>query len=151
MNKGVEILLQRMDSNPDEFIPDAPYTTFPSKWGEIVRAVIARKQNLDPKPPYYDLPYLTEEEVALLYDKILKIQGDNFTKHVMSTLLADDSSEGSISIDMTPNNRINSIHQSKIEHLKIRQEEAEQLMQRELLKAYVEEAKRRAKEAIPCK
>jgi hypothetical protein len=133
MNKGVEILLQRMDSNPDEFIPDAPYTTFPSKWGEIVRAVIARKQNLDPKAPYYDLAYLTEEEVTLLYDKILKIQGDNFTKHVMSTLLSDDSSEEKESVS-----RVGSIHQSKIDLLRQRQEEAEKRMQVDLMKAYME-------------
>jgi hypothetical protein len=41
MNKGVQILLERMSSNPDEFTPDLR-NGYPPKWRNIILSVEMR-------------------------------------------------------------------------------------------------------------
>ena len=96
MNKGVEILLERMTSNPDEFLPEvAPreYTHYPEKWGPVISAVYARKHRREGHAPFYDLSFLSDADIDALFNKLQEIRGDHFTKCVMSILLTDDSSE----------------------------------------------------------
>lgn len=93
MNKGVEILLERMTSNPDEFVPTVPGVLEPIKWSEIISSVFARKHGREGHPPYYDLSFLSDEDVDALFNKLQSIRGDHFTKSVMATLLTHDSSE----------------------------------------------------------
>ena len=93
MNKGVEILLERMTSNPDEFLPSLQGSSYPAKWADTISAVYARKHRREGHAPFYDLSFLSDEDVDALFDKLQEIRGDHFTKRVMATLLTDDSSE----------------------------------------------------------
>jgi hypothetical protein len=89
MNKGVEILLARMESNPEEFIPDL-MGAYPVKWRKVLVDIRARMHD---KSYRSDLTFLTQEEVKMLWAKMQSIQGDLFTKHIMNTLLQDESYE----------------------------------------------------------
>lgn len=79
MNQGVEILLSRMDSNPDEF------TTARGKWDWIMDGVNRRVAGKDKDV----LAYLTDEEAQVLYDKMQLLARDGFTRSVMETLLEE--------------------------------------------------------------
>jgi len=86
MNKGVQILLERMSSNPDEFVPDIHGKYLP-KWRNIILAVYMR---VDGGKDYRDhLPFLTDKEIKALHEKMQSLQGDLFTKQVMNILLRD--------------------------------------------------------------
>ena len=86
LNKGVQILLERMSSNPDEFIPTVR-GDYPAKWRNIILSVIMRTQG---GKDYKDqLPFLSDKEIKALHEKMQSLQGDLFTKQVMNTLLKD--------------------------------------------------------------
>ena len=74
MNKGIEILLERMKSNPEEFISEANYGE--SKWSAMVS---------------YFKGFLDEEEVKTLMDawqeNTKKVMQERFTQQVMKELL----------------------------------------------------------------
>ena len=80
MNQGVEILLARMDSNPDEF------TTVRGKWDWVMEGVNRRIAGKDKDV----LAYLTDEEAQALYDKMQLLARDGFTRNVMETLLHEE-------------------------------------------------------------
>ena len=42
--------------------------------------------------PYFNLKFLSDEEVLALHTKLQEIRGELFTKDIMARLLADDSS-----------------------------------------------------------
>jgi hypothetical protein len=86
MNKGVQILLERMSSNPDEFIPNVA-GKYPAKWRDIVMSIQMRVQG---GKEYQDqLPFLNDKEIKALWQKMQELQGELFTKQVMNTLLRD--------------------------------------------------------------
>jgi hypothetical protein len=86
LNKGVQILLERMSSNPDEFIPDLR-NGYPPKWRDILLSVEMRTNG---GKDYKDqLPFLTDKEIKAVWEKMQSLQGDLFTKRVMNTLLKD--------------------------------------------------------------
>jgi len=86
MNQGVQILLGRMRSNPDEFVPNVN-GHYPDKWRRIIMAVEMRAQG---GKDYKDqLPFLSNEEIKALWDGMQQLQGELFTKKVMNTLLMD--------------------------------------------------------------
>jgi len=86
MNKGVQILLERMRSNPDEFVPNVN-GHYPDKWRRIIMAVEMRTNG---GKDYKDqLPFLSNEEIKALWDGMQQLQGELFTKRVMNTLLLD--------------------------------------------------------------
>jgi len=86
MNKGVQILLERMNSNPDEFVPDVQ-GKYPPKWRNILLSVEMRTNG---GKDYKDqLTFLSDEEVKALWHKMQELQGELFTKQIMSTLLQD--------------------------------------------------------------
>jgi hypothetical protein len=86
MNQGVQILLERMRSNPDEFIPTV-HGYYPKKWQDILLAVQMRAEG---GKDYQDqLPFLSNEEVKALWDGMQQLQGELFTKKVMNILLQD--------------------------------------------------------------
>ena len=91
MNKGVEILLERMDSNPDEFERD-PFVA--RKWRDLMEKVHQRVSYLQGDPNVemhwrYQLDYLDDEDVLALHAKLKTIRADEFTRDVMARLLAD--------------------------------------------------------------
>jgi hypothetical protein len=88
-NKGVEILLSRMESNPEEF--ELGYYGNSKRWDWVLKGVLARierkhKSTIDHP---LDLPYLSDAEVNALHQKYMSIQGDSFTKRVMGELLSE--------------------------------------------------------------
>jgi len=84
MNQGVQILLDRMDTNPEEF------DDYTGKWGDIIGAVHARKSIPEENSKDAPLPFLTTPEVNALYDKLEDVRRENFTADVLRRL-ADDS------------------------------------------------------------
>ena len=80
MNQGVEILLSRMDSNPEEF------TTARGKWDWIMDGINRRVAGKDKDV----LAYLTDEEAQALYDKMQVLARDGFTRNVLATLLPEE-------------------------------------------------------------
>jgi hypothetical protein len=86
MNKGVQILLERMSSNPDEFVPSLR-GGYLAKWRDILISVEMR---VNGGKEYKDqLPFLNDKEVKALWEKMQSLRGDLFTKQVMDTLLRD--------------------------------------------------------------
>ena len=84
MNKGVQILLERMSSNPDEFIPTLR-DGYPAKWRNILVSVEMRTNG---GKEYKDqLSFLNDKEIKALWEKMQSLQGELFTKRVMDTLL----------------------------------------------------------------
>ena len=96
MNKGVEILLSRMDSNPEEFVPDV-MGRYPKKWRETLDHVQARVQD---KNAQGGLMFLTTEEINKLWAKMQSLRGDLFTKQIMNTLLQDSVDTLTLGKDM---------------------------------------------------
>lgn len=82
MNKGVELLLARMNSNPEEFERGG-------KWEWVIDGVMSRA--MDPLDSAMFL-FLTEEEVEALYRGILSVQSEAFVRKVMSGVLGVSSS-----------------------------------------------------------
>ena len=90
-NQGVQILLNRMQSNPEEFLRGA--TLSPARWDWLLEQVVHRVEHCHKSDDNYrvQLPFLTNEEVDALYDKWMSIQGDAFTHRIMRELLEDES------------------------------------------------------------
>lgn len=83
MNAGVEILLKRMDSHPEEFqgldthirgLNTTAGTEY--RWEHYLRAAFNSK-------------FLTDEERTLLSSKLSSIQGGAFTQAVMRELMSN--------------------------------------------------------------
>jgi len=80
MNQGVQILLDRMDTNPEEF------DDYAGKWGDIIGAVHARKSIPEAHSKDAPLPFLTDPEVNALYEKLEDVRRENFTSDVLRRL-----------------------------------------------------------------
>ena len=80
MNEGVQILLDRMDTNPEEF------EDYSGKWGDIIGAIHARKSIPTGHSKDAPLPFLTDPEVNALYDKLEDVRRENFTADVLRRL-----------------------------------------------------------------
>ena len=78
MNKGIEILLARMESNPDEFMG------INNKWVNLMDS-------------YED--HMVEEDRKALYAKYSALHMDKFTEHVMKKLL-EEQGDRKAEIDM---------------------------------------------------
>ena len=68
MNKGVEILLARMNSHPEEFLRDK------DRWEGLFN--------------HYK-KYMAEEDKEVFWAKLCEIRTEEFTEKVLRTLLAD--------------------------------------------------------------
>ena len=91
MNKGVEILLERIDSTPEEFGYNAPL--FARKWRDIMEQIEQRYQAIIGTPDIprhyaYQLDFLADEEITTLHNKLKALRAEEFTKDVMGRLLA---------------------------------------------------------------
>ena len=91
MNKGVQILLERMDSHPQEFWTDNP------KWMGILNVIVKRARKLNDETPLalkatseiLRETFLTDEEVIVLHNKLQTVLAEEFTQTVMKRLLQD--------------------------------------------------------------
>jgi hypothetical protein len=79
MNTGVQILLERMDTNPEEFEDD--FALGGGKWYDIVQAVHVRKDKNEKT-----LPFLNDAEINALYEKLEDVRRENFTATVLRRL-----------------------------------------------------------------
>jgi len=94
MNKGVQILLERMGSNPEEFY------TANQKWIDVISLVTARMKHIgrgwetqestsSSLDSRLSLCPLKDEEVIALHTKLKAIASEEFTHTVMDRLLTD--------------------------------------------------------------
>ena len=76
MNEGVKILLERIKTNPDEFMVDG---IAPTKWGALIMQ-------------YRE--FLGEEDKKVLDDALSELMSQKFTEAVMKELLAPEEDDG---------------------------------------------------------
>jgi hypothetical protein len=96
MNKGVEIILNRMNSHPEEFLY-SPHTSQRvlrfdqrDRWNWIVEPLLRRVYEKHPSDQLLRyLPWLNDTEIEALHSKLMEIQRDAFTKAVMVELLTE--------------------------------------------------------------
>jgi len=100
MDEVVDLLIKRMDSNPDEFCeswdPETDNSVYgseyrPLKWRHIIYQLRSRMgdDNAARVPNYHvkPLPFLSDEQVERLYAKYVEVQANEFEKYVLRTLL----------------------------------------------------------------
>lgn len=76
MNEGVRILLGRMDTHPEEF----NYGVI-DKWSDIVGEIVHRAKG-EPNM----VPFLDDDEVKAIYDKLRDLERHEFTAQVLRRL-----------------------------------------------------------------
>lgn len=88
-NQGVQIVLSRMHSHPEEFVE-----TKNNRWTWVIEKVLVRVEDKHETKDHHrlPLPFLSNDEVDALYDEYMLIQGEAFTHRVMRELLEDDPS-----------------------------------------------------------
>lgn len=102
MNKGVEMIIARMESNPEEFVAENDYSIPPNKWSSVILSVKERMYAINgdaaaTDPHYkYQLAYLADEEILAIWAKYQTLLADVFTKRVMQTLLSDPTKEDAV-------------------------------------------------------
>lgn len=103
MDEVVDLLIKRMDSNPEEFCdnwdPEDDNTVYGSdyrapKWRHIIYQLRNRvgDDNSARVPSYQvkPLPFLSDEQIERLYAKYVEVQANEFEKYVLRTLLHGD-------------------------------------------------------------
>jgi uncharacterized small protein (DUF1192 family) len=124
MNKGVQILLERMSSNPDEFIPTLR-DGYPAKWRDILLSVEMRTNG---GKDYKDqLSFLSDKEIKALWEKMQSLQGELFTKRVMDTLLrgTEDGRWGQTELSFSSSQELNESQKIELMKLEIERTKAE--------------------------
>ncbi len=93
MNKGVQMLINRMESHPEEFTRRKSLN--PGRWDWVLEQVVRRVEHHHKNTDTYriELPFLTRDEVDALYDKWISIQGEAFTHRIMRELLDSDAED----------------------------------------------------------
>lgn len=77
MNEGVRILLERMETHPEEFSRD-----YLDKWGHMTEQIAHRVEHGTTA-----YPFLSDEEVNAIYNKLTSIRREAFTAEVISILI----------------------------------------------------------------
>jgi hypothetical protein len=86
MNQGLAILMERIDTNPEEFIGRSSTVAHMSRWGTLVDIA------LDPKRSD---TFITPEEREALAAKLAVVRGDYFHKEVLRKLMEDQTGDDS--------------------------------------------------------
>lgn len=99
MNAGVEILIERMKSNPEEFIDEKGSlvdgdTVVRGRWNKIIISVLTKKKVRIVKKQTEDvywkeLSWLTDEEIDALYDAFMETMRNRFTGDIMVKLAGE--------------------------------------------------------------
>lgn len=87
MNQGLAILMERIDTNPEEFyhfISGVTHTS--SRWSAVILMALDEQRSGD---------FITPEERAELRRKLGVVSGDAFHKHVLRKLMEDQSGDDS--------------------------------------------------------
>ena len=93
MNQGLAILMERIDTNPEEFYQYSSPTTglggvthTSSRWSAVILMALDEQRSGD---------FITPEERAELRRKLGVVSGDAFHKHVLRKLMEDQSGDDS--------------------------------------------------------
>jgi hypothetical protein len=97
MNEGLSILLARMDSHPEEFsMSDYSGDYYNAKWAPVINPIMRRGRDLTSSVPEvllqstdYEIPFLSDEEVKVVYAKMMGLQAQSYTNAVMRILLQE--------------------------------------------------------------
>jgi len=85
-SQGVKILLERMDTNPEEFI--APFNQIKgARWSNLMSGIIAHKLEKDVRG---DANFLTDTEVDAVFDKYKVLRRKAFDDHILREVLGAD-------------------------------------------------------------
>jgi hypothetical protein len=87
MNKGLEVLLARIESHPEEFIGKSSVVPRMTRWSTLVDIAL---------DPARSGTFITPEEREALVAQLAVVRGEQFSKNVLQTLMdvdRDDSSE----------------------------------------------------------
>lgn len=88
MNKGVEIILERLKTNPEDF------STYLGAWGNLLSQAL-------------EGDFITKEEKELLNSTMIESKREKFTEKVVKHLLGDEmSAEGKSSVEAMLQNAI---------------------------------------------
>ena len=91
MHKSMEILMARMERHPKEF--DLVYRQAqlnPDKrWDFVIRPLLERAESMVRGEPSFQLGFLSNEEVSIVFRKLMTVQGDSMLKSVMNEVLRD--------------------------------------------------------------
>lgn len=109
----MQILLERVKSNPEEFMPDIT-GRYPDKWRTVLVQVEARANAMGTENPINYLDFITDIEIAELWRAMLKVRGDQFTKQIMNTLLRDSDMELSSLLAQRPSDRLKNTLREKL-------------------------------------
>ena|SRR5210317_1474976 len=92
MHKSMEILMARMESHPEEFDYTFRNTQLnPDKrWDFVIKPLFERAESMVRGEPSFQLCFLSDEEVAQVFHKLMLVQGDTTTQRVMNELLRDN-------------------------------------------------------------
>jgi hypothetical protein len=90
---GVQILISRMESNPEEF-------TKSDKWYWVMSKVVDAKRN--PTHHANTLPELTTEEINALFDAYTPFMRKKFDDSVLREVLSSEEKELSYSVTSAP-------------------------------------------------
>lgn len=88
MNQGLAILMERIDTHPEEFIGRSSVKAHMSRWGALI--------DIATDPARSDT-FITPEERVALVAKLAVVRGEQFHKEVLHKLMdaesGDDSSD----------------------------------------------------------
>jgi len=92
---GVKILLERMDTHPEEFTPEDLSDIPNTRWGQVINNINHRSREAqhsgDRKSVY--LPFLSDAEVGALNAKYTLLRRKAFDEYVMQNLLVGQESK----------------------------------------------------------
>lgn len=89
MNQGLAILMERIDTNPEEFISDGGIdgvARLPKRWATLIGIVLDSDRSGT---------FVTPEERAALTAKLGEVRGERFHKEVLRKLMQEPSDDSS--------------------------------------------------------
>jgi len=88
-NKGIQMLIRRMQTHPEEFslYINQSRNDKNRRWEWIINEVLHKE------PHTSSLRFLSEADFLILRDRLLAAQGEAFTSYIMSELLRDDKKD----------------------------------------------------------
>jgi len=89
---GVRILLQRMDTNPEEFIETTTKGNV-ARWSNLMGAVVNRKSENNVRS---EANFFTQAELDALFDKYVVLRRKAFDDYVMREMLGADKKLSSL-------------------------------------------------------
>jgi len=89
MHKGMEILIARMNSHPEEFDITFYRTELNPirRWDFILKPLMDRCEAIAQGQPSFQLGFLSDDEVGEVFAKLMQVQGDACTQKIMNELL----------------------------------------------------------------